>query len=688
MNTLQCVRASALGLLALTFVLSTPAAGQFDRGLVPLYTWYSLQRGDYMTTTDPAWRGTIGEIRAGQGNYRLMRIEGLVFDPAAPQPPETVPLYHWWSASRQDNFLTADVAWAGRVGDTRAGEGDYRLFRIEGYVFRRAVAGTLPLYGLWNGTRTDNHTTADPVLGGSIPGSVSTPQGTYLRQRVEGHIVAGSTPTPPAAQDDDMLRRVFGRGRLAPGVATIPVLVMLNEWPDVLFPAGAAAQLRATFSPAAGAGVGLAQYTAFLSGGTFQFTIASVVGPFRETITFAQGMALAGAMSRQDGAAMFRTRAVQLAAANSVDFRRYDRNGDGRVGPSELQIVRYGSDVGVGGQQGRISVALPGITVDTDVLLVASQTPLQGMLHELLHSFRAEHFYGPNFELNGTATVMAGMLGAFDNRTMQLDPWSRLQLGWTRLRVHSLTGPPALQVFTLRNGDASPERAGIILFNPAWPREYFIVQGRDPADPFDRVAPARGIMVWHVQTRHDYTSLMIQRSGDPLGRIAWPRGPDPTQQTEAVLALGADGRLGRPTVFTRASPPIALRWFNGTETGWRIRVVAESPGGATVALEPTTVPVAPRLNQPAAPLARGGTATITGVLPATGPGTWRAYVRRTISKPGSSSSSQQLELPITGWAAYGVTVTVPLTVPGGEWELFVYTGYPGTQSNGVAVVVR
>lgn len=126
-----------------------------------LVTWFSPARGDYFTTTDPEWREPVGTVRRGRGDYRAVRWEGFVYSPDEPQPPGTVPLFHWWSASRQDNFLTTDPAWAGNVGDTRRGQGDYRLFRIEGYVSRDPGPGLIPLRQHWEGSSQDNWTTSE-----------------------------------------------------------------------------------------------------------------------------------------------------------------------------------------------------------------------------------------------------------------------------------------------------------------------------------------------------------------------------------------------------------------------------------------------------------------------------------------------------------------------------------------------
>jgi hypothetical protein len=99
-------------------------------GTVPLYGWWSLSRGDNFATTDPGWAGNPGDSRPP--DYDFVRLEGYVYSPDAPQPPGTVPLYSWWSLSRGDNFVTTDPAWAGEPGDTVPP--DYDFVRLEGYL--------------------------------------------------------------------------------------------------------------------------------------------------------------------------------------------------------------------------------------------------------------------------------------------------------------------------------------------------------------------------------------------------------------------------------------------------------------------------------------------------------------------------------------------------------------------------
>jgi hypothetical protein len=101
--------------------------------MVKLCSYHSDMRNDYFTTS------TCG---APPGpDYTGPVHEGQVFDPAAPAPPGTVPLYLWYSAERGDNFTTSDPAWA--PGTVHAF--GYGYARIEGYVFSDSAPGRCPL---------------------------------------------------------------------------------------------------------------------------------------------------------------------------------------------------------------------------------------------------------------------------------------------------------------------------------------------------------------------------------------------------------------------------------------------------------------------------------------------------------------------------------------------------------------
>jgi hypothetical protein len=125
-------------------------------GAAALHRWFSLRRDDHYLTSDPAWNGAEGDSRAVP-DYSWVRREGFVSrsPSAVGAPGGKLALHTWWSPSRADNLTTSDPTWAGAPGSTRPP--DYRWVRLEGYVDDPALpqpAGTVPLHR-WYSTRTD-----------------------------------------------------------------------------------------------------------------------------------------------------------------------------------------------------------------------------------------------------------------------------------------------------------------------------------------------------------------------------------------------------------------------------------------------------------------------------------------------------------------------------------------------------
>lgn len=147
----------------------------------PLISWYSPTRGDNFASTDPKWGGPLGVQRSP--DYKAYRNEGYIL---LTQRPGTIPLYSWYSPERGDNFLTSDPNWAGRSGDVKSP--DYRFVRIEGFIFdpdRPQPINTIPLDSSYSGMRGDNFASSDPLWVGSI-GKPNTPG--YAIYRHEGFL--------------------------------------------------------------------------------------------------------------------------------------------------------------------------------------------------------------------------------------------------------------------------------------------------------------------------------------------------------------------------------------------------------------------------------------------------------------------------------------------------------------------
>jgi hypothetical protein len=147
-------------------------------GTCLLYNWFSSSRGDHFTTSDPAWIGSVGEIRNSGDDYELMRIEGRVFSPAFKQPPGTVALWNFWNPRRGDNFLTSQPVWT----SSPARDG-YTRFRLEGYIYAAAGDDRRALNSYWNPLAEDNLATS------AGPGELYSIDGRWGAYRTEGFLL-------------------------------------------------------------------------------------------------------------------------------------------------------------------------------------------------------------------------------------------------------------------------------------------------------------------------------------------------------------------------------------------------------------------------------------------------------------------------------------------------------------------
>ena len=136
-------------------------ANRAPAGTIPLVSWWSPSRADNFTTADARWAGCAGSVRSP--DYGFVRTEGYIFNPSLPQPGGTVRLYNWYSAARGDNYLTTHPRWSQWAGDGGVREPNYGFVRLEGFVFDpngSQPVGTVPLYGWYSGSREDNWTSA------------------------------------------------------------------------------------------------------------------------------------------------------------------------------------------------------------------------------------------------------------------------------------------------------------------------------------------------------------------------------------------------------------------------------------------------------------------------------------------------------------------------------------------------
>ena len=285
--------------------------------LVPFHQWHNPLLGDYFSTTDPIWSPSRG---TQVGDYTYQRTEGRIFSPLAPAPADTVPLYHWFSAARGDNFTTANPAWVPN-GGIRGG--DYIFIRTQGFVFNKPLAGTVPLHSWYNATVGDNFATGDP----SWIGQTGVTREGYGYYRTEGWMYPSATNEPPHNS------RAFGHGTMEilgkQAIGRRPLVVIMNKLTPQPF-----------YSPHT------ADYYRRLIHGPGDRTIAGYfTADSSGKFTWSDGgMAWLEVPYPGGDASPYHTRLFQSAAAAGIDFSRFDSNGDGVVTADELAVLVIHAD--------------------------------------------------------------------------------------------------------------------------------------------------------------------------------------------------------------------------------------------------------------------------------------------------------------------------------------------------------
>ncbi|HEU6448316.1 MAG TPA: HEAT repeat domain-containing protein [Verrucomicrobiae bacterium] len=123
------------------------------------------------------WDGSDNYTAAGgqaKGDYHFVRVEGFIF---ARLQAGTIPLKQYWSARRHDHWLLS-----GKIPKTVEKNGGYKFVSVEGYVYAHPQPGTVPLK-LYSHVRGDNFTTA------TAQGEKDATNAGYSFRRVLGYVI-------------------------------------------------------------------------------------------------------------------------------------------------------------------------------------------------------------------------------------------------------------------------------------------------------------------------------------------------------------------------------------------------------------------------------------------------------------------------------------------------------------------
>jgi M6 family metalloprotease-like protein len=714
------------------------AAGIDAQPTVPLYTWYSPSRGDYFTTSDPAWAGRSGDRKSP--DYTFVRLEGQVFNPRITQP-DAVPLYSWWNPTRGDNFLTSDPVWRGQPGDSKDG---YTLTRIEGFVYRTAVAGMVPLHTFWNRALQDNYATTDPRYAATGPRDYSGPG-------LAGYIFPSEQHAPHTLAD-------FGYGTLKVNNRAAegrrPLLVLLVDFANARFRDDRPREYynQLIFGPGF---PNIADYYWENSSNRFTWQSAGTLGPIRATDVpgtsedesrFAGGMfdSFDARGRRVSEGRRMAARALTTAVTQlGFDLARYDTNRDGTVTTDELSIlmIHAGIDDNEGAanrsmEPARVHPAGSPVATESRIAIAGDGASFTSIAHEIFHSL------GANWDLYGSGSHSSGLTlmgdtiggGREVRGTFHLDPWYKMRLGWIAPRIVPLnnngdvTEISAPQVVDPRDPSTRFTRRPVLLYDATkGTGEFFIVEYRNAAalgGGYDRFSDWRGntsgVAVWNAK---------VDSSGNPLGipgiKITWgdnerleslarhndtledtdgngvndqvhpgpdrelqsvPGGDDRYWDDQAVLLRGApNGRRGDAALLREADGDMVVDYLRTAAApsvkALRVRSGRSSADGTKAWVEWSIKdPLIPRIDYSVGPGTAGSTVTLRGLFGvAQGPRVVSLY----------DADRGTYNLPVTSWTPNEVIARVPAGVPPGEYDLVIYTDSTRrSQSNWRAFEVR
>jgi M6 family metalloprotease-like protein len=705
------VHQAACFVIMLGWWVSAPLFAQ--SGLVPLHSWWSTERLDAITTSEPGWIGAPGETRSP--DYSFNRAEGFVFDPSLPQPPTTVALYRWFSPLYGDNFLTSNPVWAGGPGDTRLP--DYRFSRLEGYAFDRPLAGTVPLNGWWSDPADDNRQTTDPTW----PAPSTFPFGRYDFVRTEGYVL-------PSPNQPPYTPAYFGHGTMKVNgrraVGSRPLLVILVQYSDFNFrPPHTTNYFRnRIFGNLLSGTRTIAGYFYWNSDFNFWWSEAGVVQvsmpddpatPAWDESSFAFWSTTNGANNIGKHGRMV----LNAAAAAGFNFTGFDTDGNGRVETDELGVlVINASPAGsnCGQTRGHNALTVNGKNLTLNPSFVDEGVGFATIVHEFFHQLGTDHIYG-NPRINTRYSSMAATCVDEDfHEYFHADAWHKMRLGWIEPRIISTRAPGSSAYLNAPQHFQAPmeDKRPILLFDPARQGvggdEYFLLEYRrrtvGAENSHDASVPDDGLLVWWVRTAAGSDEFLnflkilpgpdgtlqstvaagsddqaLDLSNPPNGtRDVIRPGPDFVLQSgvstndilasdPALIYYGApSGTWGTGGPWVAADGQIVLRYYDGSDSGVRLRVGPVVNDGNTISVEWSMDTIPPRLDAVAAPaIACGSTGTVVTVEGNFG-------VSQRLRRLSIRDGLNLFDLMVSNWTCDRVIARIPAGVPPGNYRLTCY----------------
>lgn len=191
-------------------------------------------------------------------------------------------------------------------------------------------------------------------------------------------------------------------------------------------------------------------------------------------------------------------------------------------------------------------VDVPGaVSIASDVAILADGATFATRAHEIMHTLGALDVYGSGAH-SDNLTLMSGTGGGPDDRrTWYLDPWHRMQLGWTMPRIVELSEAGSIaRIAAPQTHDTNAyDRRPILLHDPRHPRQFFLIEYRSALGSgydlnlWDWRGNAFGTAVWQVMVDERSMARII----DGVGITAGPGGVLESQLGGDDFAQDTDG---------------------------------------------------------------------------------------------------------------------------------------------------
>ena len=260
--------------------------------------------------------------------------------------------------------------------------------------------------------------------------------------------------------------------------------------------------------------------------------------------------------------------------SGQVDFAQY-ADSHGSLTEKNLAIVFLCNGEG-GAVRGSGPVRPPGSTCEFNgaVATAGQGNYLQFISHELLHLLGCLDLYPPSC-WNAKLSMMSCEDFNTNYAIWHLDPWHKMQLGWSEPRLQSLS---AGGIATVPAAQAMDPTAPLLLYDPAaGPLEFWLAEYRttnSPAGPgYDTNTSGSGMALWHVRHQPNLMPWLLVEYLFPNAQRDWRRCSKCAGLVFAPIPTGyswcpADGRIHKHETPRSYCLPVDDASAPG-QPGWR-----------------------------------------------------------------------------------------------------------------------